>query len=173
VVGRWLWSIVGMILTGEDGSTWWKTYLSPTLSTVNPTLTGLGSNLWLRTERPATNHLSSGMAHKDLLYMYTVNWNKTHSSGNSYVLSLIYPTVWIDRGCAWNFGLHPLFEAWKTYVSEDGERGERTVSMLERPALTHWTWVHARIFFELGATSSTQNFSHDCGCIPPSESFKI
>jgi hypothetical protein len=51
-----------MKLTGENRSTRVNTCPSATLSTINPTWTGPGSNPGLRGERPATNHLSHGTA---------------------------------------------------------------------------------------------------------------
>jgi hypothetical protein len=52
-----VWSIGGMILTGEYKSIQRKTYPSASLSTTNPKRTGLESNSNLRGERP-TNRLS-------------------------------------------------------------------------------------------------------------------
>jgi hypothetical protein len=52
----------GMILTGENRRTRRKTCPSATLSTTNPTWIDPGANPGLRGERPATNHLSHGMA---------------------------------------------------------------------------------------------------------------
>jgi hypothetical protein len=51
-----------MKLTGENRSTRGKTCPSATLSTSNLTWTDQGSNPALRSERPATNRLSHGMA---------------------------------------------------------------------------------------------------------------
>jgi hypothetical protein len=51
-----------MMLTEEKRSTGRETCNSATLSTKNPTLTGLGLNPSLRCERPATNRLSHGTA---------------------------------------------------------------------------------------------------------------
>jgi hypothetical protein len=48
----------GMILTGEDLRTPTETYSSATLSTTNPTRTGLGVNPGLCDNLPATNRLS-------------------------------------------------------------------------------------------------------------------
>ena len=47
-----------MILTGENRSTRRKTCFVATLSTINPTRTGLKSNTGLSVEKPATNRLS-------------------------------------------------------------------------------------------------------------------
>ena len=54
--------IGGMKLTVENRSTRRKTCSIATLSTTNPTWTGLRSNPGLRGERSATNRLSHGMA---------------------------------------------------------------------------------------------------------------
>ena len=59
---RWVWSIRGMILTGENASTQSKPCPSVTLSTTNLTRTGLLSNTGLRGERPTNNCLSDGTA---------------------------------------------------------------------------------------------------------------
>ena len=50
------------ILTGDNWSTWRRTFLSTTLSNRNPTRTGLGLNLELRGERPETNRPSHANA---------------------------------------------------------------------------------------------------------------
>jgi len=47
----WVWYICRMILKRENWSTWRK---NATLSTTNPTCTGLGLNLGLCSEKPAT-----------------------------------------------------------------------------------------------------------------------
>ena len=47
-----------MILTGENQSTWRRNCSSVTLSTENPTHTGLGLKMGLCSEGPVTNHLS-------------------------------------------------------------------------------------------------------------------
>jgi hypothetical protein len=51
-----------MILTGENQSTRGESCPSVTLSTTNPTLTGLGSNLGVRGENSAIKHLSHDTA---------------------------------------------------------------------------------------------------------------
>jgi hypothetical protein len=56
-----------MKLTGESRSTGGKACRSATLSTANPTWTDPGSNLSLRSERPATNRLSLGTACTNML----------------------------------------------------------------------------------------------------------
>jgi hypothetical protein len=56
-----------MKLTGENLSTRRKTCPSATLSTTNPTWNDPGSKPGLRGERPETNGLSHGMAHRSLL----------------------------------------------------------------------------------------------------------
>jgi len=56
-VNEWVWSIGGMILTGENWSSGRKTSYSGSLSTTNPTRTDLGWNNGLSGERPATNRL--------------------------------------------------------------------------------------------------------------------
>ena len=48
--------ISGIILTGENQSTWRKTCPSAVLSTINPTWTGLGSNTGLCGDRLVINH---------------------------------------------------------------------------------------------------------------------
>jgi hypothetical protein len=60
-----IWSIGGMILTGESRQAWRKACPNTTLSITNPAWTGLGANPGLRGEKPATNRLSYGT---DLLY---------------------------------------------------------------------------------------------------------
>ena len=57
-----LWIFNGMILLGEIPSTWRKTCPIATLSTTNPTLSGLGLNLCIRTSKPETNNLEHEMA---------------------------------------------------------------------------------------------------------------
>jgi len=57
---RWVWSVGGMILTGEDRSTGRKAYPSSNLFTTNPTLTCLESNPGHFGERPATDRLIHG-----------------------------------------------------------------------------------------------------------------
>jgi len=49
-----------MILTGENQSTWRKTYLSTIVSTISVTRTDVGLNPGLWSQRPETNHLSNG-----------------------------------------------------------------------------------------------------------------
>jgi hypothetical protein len=49
-----------MILTGENGSTWRKPYPSGTLSTTNPTCSGLQRNPGFGSETPATNMAPAG-----------------------------------------------------------------------------------------------------------------
>jgi hypothetical protein len=56
-----------MKLTGGNRSTRGKTCPSVTLSTTNSTWTDPGSNPDLRSETPATNRLSHGMAMNDLI----------------------------------------------------------------------------------------------------------
>jgi hypothetical protein len=58
-----------MKLTGENRSTRGKTCPSATLSTTNPTWTDPESNPGLRGERPATNRLSHGTAHRVWLHV--------------------------------------------------------------------------------------------------------
>lgn len=48
----WVWSIGGMILTRDNQSTWSRTCLCTTLSTINPTWTGLASNCIFCNDRP-------------------------------------------------------------------------------------------------------------------------
>jgi hypothetical protein len=65
---RWYMSMeshVKKIMTGENRTTWRKTWPSVTLSTTNPTRTDPGSNPGLRVEGPGTNRLNHGTA---LLY---------------------------------------------------------------------------------------------------------
>jgi hypothetical protein len=51
-----------MTLTWENGRYWRKTFSSVTLSTANPTWTGLGLNTGLLSDTLATNYLSHGIA---------------------------------------------------------------------------------------------------------------
>jgi hypothetical protein len=63
-----------MALTGKIRITHRKTCLSATLSTINITVTGLGSTPGLRVVRPTTNRLSHGAAiqiHMNLNYTKT------------------------------------------------------------------------------------------------------
>jgi hypothetical protein len=53
-----------MIMTGKNQSTQRKACLSVTLSTTNPTRTGLESNQGPCGERQANNHLNHGVAMK-------------------------------------------------------------------------------------------------------------
>jgi len=55
-----IYSVGGMILTGENRSSWRKPFPSANLSTTNPTRTGLGLKPELRGETPATNRLRHG-----------------------------------------------------------------------------------------------------------------
>jgi hypothetical protein len=57
-----VWGAGGMILTGDYRSTIGKTCSSSTLSTSNPTWTGLVSIPDLCDHQPATNRLNDGMA---------------------------------------------------------------------------------------------------------------
>jgi hypothetical protein len=54
------WSTGGMILTGVDGSILRNTCCNVTPGTTYPTWTGLGMNVDLNGDRPATKHLSNG-----------------------------------------------------------------------------------------------------------------
>jgi len=49
---RWVWSVVGVMLTGKNRSTGRKTYPSATSSTTNLTRTGLVSKGGVRNDRP-------------------------------------------------------------------------------------------------------------------------
>lgn len=99
------------------------------LSTINPTLPGLGSNVGLYSGRQANNCLRNYMAYKDLLYMYPLNCHKTYSSSNSYSLSfkftqqygliMVVPEILDFIHC---------FRLEKTCVSEAGE-GENLLSL--------------------------------------------
>jgi hypothetical protein len=57
----------GMILTEENRRTEGKTCHSAILSTTNPAWADPRANPALRGERPATNHLSYGMATRQVL----------------------------------------------------------------------------------------------------------
>jgi hypothetical protein len=57
-----------MILTGEQRRTWRKICPCVTLSTTNPTWTGLGANQDLCSEKVATNRLGYGAKLLDLQY---------------------------------------------------------------------------------------------------------
>ena len=59
---KWVRSTAGIILTGKHDSIRRKTSRSDTLSTTNPTLSGLGMKSGLRDEQPTTNHLRHGAA---------------------------------------------------------------------------------------------------------------
>ena len=61
---RWVWRNGGIMLTGEDRSTWRKTCLSATLSTINFTWTDFIWNPNLRDDRPGTNRPSRDTALK-------------------------------------------------------------------------------------------------------------
>jgi hypothetical protein len=63
----------GMILTGENRWTRWKTCPSATLSTTNPTWIDPGANPDLRGERPATNDLSHGTALLGVRFILSVS----------------------------------------------------------------------------------------------------
>jgi len=56
----------GMVVNGENRSTRRKPCASATLSTTNPTYTGLGLNMGLCIDRLASNHLSHGMLQIEL-----------------------------------------------------------------------------------------------------------
>jgi hypothetical protein len=51
-----------MLMTEENRNTWLRTCTSATLSNINSTWTGLGSNPGLHNDMPATNKLSHGTA---------------------------------------------------------------------------------------------------------------
>jgi hypothetical protein len=63
VIYEYVWSIGGVILTGENGSAAIKTCLIVTLSTTNIAWTGLGSSPGLSGDRLVTNRLSRGTVH--------------------------------------------------------------------------------------------------------------
>jgi hypothetical protein len=65
-ISEWLWSIIGLILTGGNGSTLRKAWPSAMLFTANPKWTGLGSNWDLYGERQATNYVSLGTVKNSL-----------------------------------------------------------------------------------------------------------
>ena len=54
-----MWSFGIMELKRQNRSMWRQTYSGATLSVINQTLTGLGSNLSLRGERQVTNRQSN------------------------------------------------------------------------------------------------------------------
>jgi hypothetical protein len=59
---EWVWSIGGMVLTGETEALEKKTYSSDILSTRNLALKCLWSNPGLRGGRPETDRLNHDMA---------------------------------------------------------------------------------------------------------------
>jgi hypothetical protein len=61
-MNEWVWSIGGMVLTGGNLIPRRETCHSVTLSTTDPTYTGLGSYLGLRGEMPAPNSVGHGAA---------------------------------------------------------------------------------------------------------------
>jgi hypothetical protein len=61
MIYEWIWSRGGM-MTRENRRTRGKTCPNATLSITNPTWTDLDMNPSLRGEKPATNHLSYGIA---------------------------------------------------------------------------------------------------------------
>lgn len=63
-MNEWVWVVGEMLLIGESevlGGK--KSRPSATLSNTDPTWTGLGSNLALHGDRPATNGLNLGTVH--------------------------------------------------------------------------------------------------------------
>jgi hypothetical protein len=67
----------GIIVTGENRSTWRKTYT--TASTTNLTHPGLGLNLGLCGERLVTNHLKHGKPFK-ILWHVNLRFQWSHYS---------------------------------------------------------------------------------------------
>jgi len=65
---EWVWGIGGIKVTGENRSSGTKTCLSATLSTWNPTWTGLGSKPALRGEKPATDRRRNGASQPTVRY---------------------------------------------------------------------------------------------------------
>jgi len=59
-----------MIMTGESRNTLRKACRSENLSTANPALTGLGSNLGLHGESSAPKRLNRGMARLSVLIVF-------------------------------------------------------------------------------------------------------
>jgi hypothetical protein len=65
-ISEWLWSVIGLILTGGNGNTLRKARSSAMLFTADPKWTGLGSNRGLYGERQATNFVSLGTVKKSV-----------------------------------------------------------------------------------------------------------
>jgi hypothetical protein len=74
----------GMILTGYNWRTRWKTCPRTTFSTTNPTRTDPDTNLALRSERPAT--VSATAQSKQHSYCQDISLTKPSSSGTDRVI---------------------------------------------------------------------------------------
>jgi hypothetical protein len=106
---EWVWSIGGVILTGENRSTWRKTYLGATVSTISVTRTDMGLNPGLCSQSMATNHLNHGtlqckaiiFSERALQFTWIVK-NGTHNSFRTF-------TVW-EGSFLWH--LHWLIFHW-------------------------------------------------------------
>jgi len=72
-----------LIMTGENQSIWRKTYPSTTLSITNPTMTGLGPNQGLHSERLTTNFPSPGTG-STLLKLHS----SLHISGYTFTIMM-------------------------------------------------------------------------------------
>jgi hypothetical protein len=75
----------GIILTGEPN-------ISVTLTTINPTWSDLSANPALRSERPATNRLSSCMAHCILNTVHAVDYSRERQN-TSKTLTALYNRI--------------------------------------------------------------------------------
>jgi hypothetical protein len=79
--------IGGITSTRETGSTQRKTFSNATLSTTNPTCSGLGSSPGLLRQTPATNRLSHGNALKIETHLNNMKKFSFYRAENTWPLS--------------------------------------------------------------------------------------
>jgi hypothetical protein len=87
-MNEWVWSVGGMVLTGENWSTGRETCYDATLSTTSFTWTDMGLNPKLRAERPATDRQKVGRVIKS--YWIATNQNIKWESVKVYKWQLIF-----------------------------------------------------------------------------------
>ena len=107
---KWVWSVDGMTLTGEDRSTRRKSFPNATLSTTDFTWTSQGRNSSLCSERPSTNHPGRGMAFVMFLCWRVANVVHAVQVCTSWALGLVYIAADLIGAC---FSVHCCWFDWR------------------------------------------------------------
>jgi hypothetical protein len=129
-MNEWICSIGGMILTGENRRSRRNTCPSTTLSTTNPTRTGVGLDPGLRGDRPAANRLSIPVRRNtsprcegrggrwiqhSLYWSSTLEWD-VWSASHSDRLYRLYPLSSVLNDCHYCFNDVRQDLCWRTVL---------------------------------------------------------